>query len=352
MHRHGAAQAAAFACRHGRDTCGQRKHHPGGVGDNQRGTVHHGEETGRRRGVELVGQLAGHAGARVTGRNQIAGVRTAHTQRPGFADHRPARQLDRPGRDRCAGRRRAAGRQGRREYAGDGEIGLAIDQHQRRAFASRHEGGIGAGLDGGGEFGGNHVQRLDGVGVGHAAHGDGPALADCRDTAQGQAGDGWRHHGTREAAARLARRGNPGGAGEAGLGRICQHQRIAVDAGAKAGAGGVDPGSQAGCHFGQGNGGADHVGMVAGDRAAAVVETCRDGPGVAADRRAGELDITRVARHRIGGQRRRLGAHRDGGRKRVAGSIDDDQRHAVGARAEDAGRVGVDRGRQGRADGR
>ena len=88
--------------------------------------------------------------------------------------------------------------------------------------------------------------------------------------------------------------------------------------GGKTGAGGVDLGGQACGDFGQCNGGANHVAVRAGDRAAAVVEGDADRPGVAGDRRAGQCDALRVGLHRIRRQRRRGRADGEGGRQRVA----------------------------------
>ena len=120
--------------------------------------------------------------------------------------------------------------------------------------------------------------------------------------------------------------------------------------GGKAGTGGVDLCGKACGYFSQRDGGANHVIVGAGDRAAAIVEGDADRPGVAGDRRAGQFDGLRPGLHRIRRQRRRGRSDGEGGRKRVAGGVDDDQRHAGRARGEVACRIGIDRFGQRRAD--
>ena len=314
---------------------GQREAMAGAVGHHQRRAVAHGGVVRRRQGVDAPGERGGSRGGGFGN-----GFRNAAVGPDGVGDdagqavadqgHGKGLADDQRLRQGCDARdRHDADLQSRRRR--DGEVGLAIDDDELGALIRRDVGRISGGVDRGGEFCGDDLERFDRVGVGDAAHGHGPDFAESRaakGSAQGQAGDGRRGDRTGEAAGRACRLLHARTGREAGLARILDHQRVAIDAGGETGAGGVDLRRQAGRHLGQGDRGADRVIVGAGGDHAAVVEAERDRPGVARHRRAGDLHAPGVGRDRIRRQRRRFRADGEAGFDRVARGIDDDQRHA------------------------
>ena len=368
-HRHRTLGGAAGARGGGDRDQRLGEHRASGIGQHQRGTVgDHGivcrlEEAA----VERCRQAARDRDAAVAAGNGVAEAGAADLQCPDLARHRQPGQFDRPGGQRSGAGNQPARWRGRREarrQRSDGREVLAAARHdQGAAFTGRDQRQAQVRLDRGGQFGGDHRHRFHRVGVGDTAHGDAPGLADRgverhaggTVVGQGQAGDGGRHHRAADAAGAAGvagRRRDPAGGDKARRAGVLDHQGVAVTPCAVAAAGAVDLRGQAVDHFGQGDSGAHHVAMGAGDPAGAVVDADLDGPGVAGHRGAGKLDAAREAWQRIRRDHSHRGADGEGGGTGVAGGVDDDQRHPGAACAEVAGAVAVDRQRQRRGDGR
>ena len=248
-HAHGHAAGADRSAVRAGDRGAQAERRRSGVGDDDCAAVGGGAEAGRRRRVEGVGEFPRHAAAGVAGDSRDGEVGSAQGKRPGLAGQRRAADLDHARRD--TGRHGDGAGRGteRSEEARDRKGGLAVGDQQVRAFVGGDEGRVRQRLDRSGQLGRDHLERLDRVGIGDAADGDAPCLADRRRAVQGKAGDRWRRQRALEAAGGLAGRGDARGGQESRCAGIFDHQGIAVDARRESSAGGIDLCGQTRSHF-------------------------------------------------------------------------------------------------------